>query len=306
MEASFSHRVSPRALVLVLRVGLATLLLLASSTGHAADGAAPSGDTSHAFAAPSAAASPSAEPPVAQQIRTWNEGAPRLFLATTTDVGFIYLRPRLSFGYGKPHGTWFGVDANPAIAGPGASGYGGFRLAAPHFDIRVGARYFYAFQHSFLQKRPSYKRLELESTTLGPASTLTWETEANADIPAGPGDILLLGSVSYLSNVPTNQNVFEESLRVIVDPPWVVRGRIGYGLRFGPHGQVSVGVVGDFVAVPERKTLLVRVGPVIRLALSRAIEVRGSFVPRVVSPDDLGLLDSDFTELGLRWRWATE
>ena len=279
------------------------------STGHdafAADGAAPSDDSTH---------TPRGLPPAPkesdalvdiQMKRSWAEGAPRLFLATTTDVGFIYLRPRVSVGYGRPHQTWFGLDVNPAIAGPGASGYGGLRFAVPHFDIRFGARYFAAFQHSFLKKRASYERLELESTALGPASTVTLETEANADIPAGPGDILLLGSVSYLTNVPVNQNVLEESLRVIVDPPWVLRGRVGYGLRFGNHGQVSIGVVGDFVAVPERRTVLVRVGPVVRFALSRSVEVRGSFVPRVVSPDDLGLLDSDFTELGLRWRWATD
>ncbi len=285
---------------------------------RAADGAAPSDDTS-----PTPKVAPKKDPADvandeprkagffdalvdSSMKRSWHEGNARLFFASTIDVGFIYVRPRASVGYGRPHDTWFGIDANPTIAGPGAGVYGGVRLALPHFDIRVGGRYFAAFQHSFLQKRDVYTRLDLESTTLPSATTLTLETEANADIPAGPGDVLLLASVSYLPNVPSNQNVFEESLRIIVDPPWVLRGRVGYSLRFGDHGQISVGLVGDFVHVLERKTTLVRVGPILRLALSRTFEVRGSFVPRVVSPDDLGLLDSDFTELGLRWRWGTD
>lgn len=301
-------RAQTRFAMRALRWAVVASGLFVSLRAHAADGAAPSDDPlPHPPVPPTAPAESGIGSLVdAQMKRSWDEGSARPFLATTTDVGFLYVRPRLSLGYGKPHRTWFGVDANPSIAGPGTGVYGGLRLALPHFDIRVGARYFYAFQHSYLQKRPSYKRLELESTALGPASTTTLETEANADVPAGPGDIFLLGSLSYVTGIPANQNVFEETLRVLVDPPWVVRARVGYGVRFGDHDQVSVAVVGDFVSVPERKTLVVRVGPVIRFALSRSFEVRGSFVPRIFSPDDLGLLDSDFTELGLRWRWATD
>jgi len=237
---------------------------------------------------------------------TWREGSPRFFAATTLDVGFLYVRPRLSLGYGKPHRSWFGIDANPTIWGPGAGAYAGVRLAIPHFDLRLGPRLFRAFQHAYLRPRDTYTRLELESTELGPATTLTWEGEINADIPAGPGDVLLLGSLSYVAGVPAGQNVFEETLRVLVAPPWVVRGRAGYAVRFGSHDQISVGLVGDVLGVPERGTVVVRVGPIVRFALSRSFEVRGTFVPRVYSPDDLGLRDSDFTELGLRWRWATD
>jgi hypothetical protein len=34
--------------------------------------------------------------------------------------------------------------------------------------------------------------------------------------------------------------------------------------------------------------------------------VRGSFIATVVSPDRIGLRGGDFTELGLRYRWASE
>jgi hypothetical protein len=100
------------------------------------------------------------------------------------------------------------------------------------------------------------------------------------------GDIVGLGSISYVTNVPKNQYVFEETLRVIVDPPLVWRARGGYLIRFGSSRQHSAGLVGDALNVPGREdSTTVRAGPVIRIVLSRRVEVRGSFVPTVFSPD---------------------
>jgi hypothetical protein len=43
-----------------------------------------------------------------------------------------------------------------------------------------------------------------------------------------------------------------------------------------------------------------------RFVLSRRVELRGSFVVTVISPDRIGLVGGDFTELGVRYRWASE
>jgi hypothetical protein len=43
-----------------------------------------------------------------------------------------------------------------------------------------------------------------------------------------------------------------------------------------------------------------------RMQLSRRVEVRGSFIATVVSPDRIGRVGGDFTELGVRYRWASE
>jgi hypothetical protein len=40
--------------------------------------------------------------------------------------------------------------------------------------------------------------------------------------------------------------------------------------------------------------------------MTPSLEVRGTFVPSVAGPDAIGILASDFTELGLRYRWASE
>jgi hypothetical protein len=126
-------------------------------------------------------------------------------------------------------------------------------------------------------------------------------------LPAGPGDIVALGSISYVTGIPDGQLAFEETLHVIVAPPLVWRARGGYVLRFGSARQHSIGIVGELLDVPKRDdSRTIRVGPVVRIVLSRRVEVRGSFVPTVVSPDHIGLIGGDFTELGFRYRWATE
>jgi len=238
---------------------------------------------------------------------SWATLPARTFLAVTTDVGFIYLRPRVSVGYGKPYTSWLGLDANPIAQSSGLGVYGGLRIDVPHFDLRIGVRYFSAFSHKYLDARPSYERIDLETSEGTAAKTLTAEAEADVSLPAGPGDILLRGSLSLVSGVPDDQNVFEETLHVIVRPPVVWRTRLGYALRFGPASQHSLGLVADLLDVPKRDdSWTVRVGPIIRMVLSRRVEVRGSFVAPMVSPDRIGLVGGDFTELGVRYRWATE
>ncbi len=247
----------------------------------------------------------------AKMRRSWNEGRTRAFLATTLDVGWTYIRPRASLGYGKPFGTWFGIEANPIISGNGLGGYAGLRLALPRFELRVGPRYMAAFNRNFLNpptgESQKYNRQDLDSTVGKPSRVLTFEAEIEASVPAGPGDIIGLGSISYVTGVPEGQYVFEETLRMIVNPPIVWRARLGYVIRFGSYRQHSLGIVGDGLSVPKRddsKTF--RIGPIVRIVLSRRVEVRGSFVPTIISPDNLGLIGGDFTELGFRYRWATE
>ena len=101
--------------------------------------------------------------------------------------------------------------------------------------------------------------------------------------------------------------MFEEALHIIVDPPLVWRTRVAYAFAFGSRRQHSIGPAVDFLDVPKRDdSKTVRVGPILRLALSRRVEVRGSFIVTVMSPDSIGLVGGDFTELGLRYRWASE
>jgi hypothetical protein len=242
-----------------------------------------------------------------RMLRSWGVAPRRVFLATTFDVGFVYARPRLSVGYGRPFTSWVGVDVNPIVTSAGLGAYGGLRFELPYVDLRLGPRYFSAFNHTYLDTKPSYSRVDLESSVGAKANPLTYEAELDAAIPLGPGTVLVRGSVSYVTGVPAGQSVFEETLHVIVEPPWVWRARAGYALRLGTNSQHSIGLVADILDVPKRDdSTTVRVGPILRLVLSRRVEVRGSFVVTVLSPDRIGLVGGDFTELGVRYRWATE
>ena len=239
--------------------------------------------------------------------RSWGAAPSRWFLSTTADVGFVYIRPRLSAGYGKPFTKWFGIDLNPVASGTHLGAYGGLRLEIPFLDIRAGVRYFRAFNHTYLEPHDHYDRIQLETDNTNVAQVITYETEADSSVPIGPGNLVMRGSLSYITNVPDGKYVFEETLRIIANPPWVWRLRGGYVLRLGDYQQHSIGMVVDVLDVPNRDdSKTVRVGPILRWVLSRRVEVRGSFVLTVYSPDRIGLVGSDFTELGVRYRWATE
>jgi hypothetical protein len=239
--------------------------------------------------------------------RSWGALPARYFVATTFDIGFVYARPRVSVGYGRPFTSWIGFDANPVASGAGIGAYAGLRIQLPFIDLRVGPRYFYAFNHTVLDVKDSYDRLDLETASGTPSKTLTWESELDASIPLGPGNLVGRASVSYITGVDDDHEVFEETLRVIVRPPLVWRGRGGYAFRFGAYSQHSIGVVADVLDIPKRDdSITLRVGPIIRLVLSRRVELRGSFVVTVTSPDRIGLVGGDFTELGVRYRWASE
>jgi hypothetical protein len=220
--------------------------------------------------------------------RNWELAPPRLFTAATIDLGYLYLRPRLSIGYGRPFTQWIGVDVNPSISGNYIGVYGGVRAEIPHLSWRFGVRENAAYIRTFLDRMDNYGRVEFS-------------------LPAGPGDLYGLASASYVTSVQAGKNVFEENLRVIVEPPWVLRARGGYLLRWGARRQHSIGLVADVFDIPKRSDgIIVRVGLLVRVVLSRRVEVRGSFIPTIASPDTIGLAGSDFTELGLRYRWASE
>jgi len=239
--------------------------------------------------------------------RSWATLPPRPFVATTVDVGFVYLRPRLSLGYGRPFTEWIGWDANPIATTNGLGAYTGLRLEIPHLDLRVGPRYFASFNHTYLPSQTSYSRLDLESNAGNPSRTLTFEAELDLNFDLGPGRLLMRGSASYVTGVPEGYDAFEETLHIIVDPPLVWRARLAYSFAFGGRKQHGIGAAIDLLDVPKRDdSRTIRVGPILRLALSRRVDVRGSFIFTVVSPDRIGLAGGDFTELGIRYRWASE
>lgn len=235
--------------------------------------------------------------------RSSTQEATRWFGGTTIDVGFLYLRPRVAGGWGKPHNAWIGLEANPIFSLSGLGAYGGLRAALQFADLRVGARSYYPLEHSFFYPQPTYDRLDLQQHVGPRARYVSLEAELNLDIPVGPGDILALGSATYVLGVPDGFNVFEETLRVMATPPWIFRGRLGYSLTFGPNGAVHVGVIAELLEMPERPAFAVRAGLIATVRLYDDLEVRATVAPVVAGTDSIGVAGADIAQLGIRFRW---
>jgi hypothetical protein len=236
----------------------------------------------------------------------WEGGKNRWFVSTADDIGYLYARPRVSFGYGRPFWKWIGIDANPQGSNRFLGAYAGLRATLPFLDFRLGARYVWAFQQYYLQPADSYHRIDFESQALTRSKYTTLEAELTGSIPLGPGSLLGIASGSYITGVPDGVYVYDEVLRVVAKPPYEWRLRGGYAVRLGTEGKISVGIVADVLGMPGRTSGTVfRAGLIAGAALSNHIEVIGSFVPPILSPDTIGVAGGDFAQLGVRYRWAT-
>ncbi len=241
----------------------------------------------------------------ANAVDAWSHGRFRPFVAATLDFGFLYMRPRVAFGWGRPHSTWFGVEMNPVFSTLSVGGYGGLRAAFPFFDVRVGVRGSRSFDHGYLPNQDGYSLLDFNVAT-GNATYIAYETELRSVFRVGPGDVGLLASVTQITGTPEGSSVFDDTLHVVARPPAVWRARAGYSFFIASQiGRFSITPVVDVLGNPSRDAVMLRVGLLATYLINKNLEVRGSFVPVILSPDSIGLIGGDFGELGLRYRWAT-
>lgn len=245
----------------------------------------------------------------------WSQQPSRWFGALEFDTGFLYVRPRLELGYGRPHAVWLGLEMNPIFSEEGLAAYAGLRAALPYLSVRAGGRAWYTFYRSFLAPRDSYTVEQIELRQ-GPRSRfLTWEAEAALSVPLGPGTVLSELAGSYVSGVDEGYYVYEETLRVVAEPPWIWRARAGYlwggvpwhllGTAADRENTVQLGPVLELVGVPRRGALVLRAGGLVRIRLAGDLEARGTFIPALATPDALGARGGDAFLLGIRYRWAS-
>jgi len=229
---------------------------------------------------------------------------PRWFFSTAVDMGFSYLRPRGSVGWGLPHADWLGLDFNPIVSTSAVGGYAGLRFADGPFNLRIGARYFHSFRSALLEVQDSYDFDEIELRVGALADYLSAETELTLTPRLGPGNLLSESALTYISGVEDGKYVFEETIRAVVAPPWAWRQRLGYFFHLF-DAAFRIGPVAEVVGLPGRDAFVVRAGVAARFRANRSIEVRAAFIPVVSSPDVLGISGADVGLLGIRWRWAT-
>lgn len=235
----------------------------------------------------------------------WSRGEARPFLATTSEAGYLYAKPRFSLGYGQPHWKWVGVEAATLLSGASLAFYGGVQASLPLVQIRAGTFYNTAFSRTFLHSQASYDRYDIEILD-GPKSRYALhQVELAGTIPLPVGAIIGTLGGYRIDGVDKGFNVFEEQLHLVVTPPYFWRARLGYVISLGERHSVNLGLIGEYIDVVDRDRYIVRAGLVTGVSINPKIDVVASFIPVIISPDRLGLAGGDFTQLGLRVKWAT-
>jgi hypothetical protein len=239
------------------------------------------------------------------QHQFWAEAEPRWFFAATLELGYPYARPKLAVGRGRPHWSWVGIEALPIVTFEGAGVYGGLRLELPHFDVRAGARYFSPFDRSFLPEEDDYERIDIERADGTPGRYAAYELELTGHVPIPGGTLFGVATGMYVSGIDHGHHLYEDSLKVVMAPPFAWRGRLGYLFAFGPNDSIGVGPATELIGLPGRGELVWRGGLVAVAVISASLDVQASLLPVIASPDTIGLAGADFGHLGVRWRWAT-
>ncbi|MBX3125953.1 MAG: hypothetical protein KF718_04525 [Polyangiaceae bacterium] len=235
----------------------------------------------------------------------WESGVGRPFVAGSLELGWTYVRPRIAAGYGRPYYRWLGVEAAPLGSTSGAGAYVGAKGQMPYFEMRAGARYFAPIARSLFPARESQDWIDIERRD-GPSATyVALESELSGAVPIAGGGPFWMLTAYYVSDLPDGYHLFEESLKVVIDPPWVWRFRVGYAARFGKYDAISLGVAQENLVLPGRGRHVLRAGLIASVRVTDNLDAQLSILPVLHGPDTIGLDGADFGQLGVRWRFAT-
>lgn len=249
---------------------------------------------------------PTAGPAILQKRSYWELSADeRPFMAAMLEAGAIFYRPNLMVGYGKPFWSWVGLEGYANIDTSGGFEYVGLRAALPLLEIRGGARYVFAASQSFLASEETFTREDVE-TASGPRSryvSAELEVAGAVPFPGGVGFVVLSGY--SLFGVPDGYHVYEEALHMVAEPPLLLRLRTGLLGELDRRGELRLGASVEVLHNPGRRATMVRLGPTISINLTHHLDALGSMMLVASTPDTLGLLGADLSQLALRYKWAT-
>lgn len=230
---------------------------------------------------------------------------PRPFVSALIEGGSLYFRPNLAIGYGRPHWSWLGIEGYASISPSGGAEYLGVRAALPRFEVRGGARYAFSATQFFLQPRERYTREDTELEQ-GPQSRyLAMEIEVSGSIPLLGGSLFGVASGYATLDTPEGFYLYEEALHAVIKPPFLYRARLGFIGEIDRYGELRLGAAAEVLGNPGRDSTILRLGPVLSVALTHHLDVIGTVMVVAATPDTLGLLGADLGQLGLRYRWAT-
>jgi len=215
------------------------------------------------------------------------------------------VKPQVAVGYGLPHWANVSAEAFGISTMSFGAGYAGIRGYLPFVDLRVGARYTSSYYRSFVDPKAHYEAADV-SNPHGPlARYLSLETELSLTVPLLDGYAFPVFAAYRIVDIPAGKYVFDESLRGVLEPPWILGIRLGYVKNFGHDDFVKIGVLSELVLLPGRGEHIARLGPAALVTLTQHLDAQGTITFVLSSPDSLGIWNGPFGVLGLVYRWAT-
>lgn len=245
------------------------------------------------------------EPPAPTRYSPWQTDKASPFVSLATDAGFIYLRPRLTLGYGAPFWNYVGVQADVMSTNSFFQTTVGWRATLPFLDCTLSVRNVYPYNRRYLPRQATYTAADLGLDHAGAqrSSYKAVDLEVAAVAPLLHGGVFVQAHPLFVQ-VPGGKNLYEEYIRAVIKPPFALGTRAGYLYGFGKDQDLKVGVMGEYVVLPGRPGNIVRTGPVAIANLSKYFDAFAAFSFVVSSPDALGIEDGTYAFLGVLHRWA--
>jgi len=272
-----------------LWLGAAWLVLICAAAPVAAQGA-----TEHAK-----------DPNFRPENGYWAEGVPRWFVSAKPEVGTLYAKPYLSFGYGLPHWIWAGIDVNAIITTSVVEVYAGGRLASPVFDLAFAIRDNWSLDKPFLMPRASYTRAQVLDAPGARAQYWALEGEAVAVLPLPHAALAANFVMINVLDMPNDMYLYEESYRLITKNPLFFVMRFAALARFLHENSLKAGVLAEYGWNTGRDKGVWRFGPIAMLQITDHLSLNLGVTLKVSSPDHLGLALGAYGLAGLRYQWAS-
>jgi hypothetical protein len=116
--------------------------------------------------------------------------------------------------------------------------------------------------------------------------------------------VLFLSVHPVWVDAPKDLHMYEEVLRVVIEPPFALGLRGGFLYGIGDEQNLKVGAMLEHVVTPGRPRGVWRSGPVALATFSKNLEGLFAFSVVLDSPDELGVVHGTYAFLGLLHRWA--
>lgn len=245
--------------------------------------------------------------PSGSLLSSWSPTRQRWFVSARADLGYLFFRPRVAFGYGIPHQSWSGAEVVPILSGGQIGAYAGLRYRHPRIEVRSGAMYSNAFARGFLAPSSHYDVRDLETIGDSRARFFAWDSELTLSLPLGAGHLQSETQFLMLLGVPSDDYVFVDTLGVVVAPDSAVRQQLRYSIPFPWVTGLFFGPAVEAVLVPEREaSWVVRAGATMRFWMYQDFQLRTDILPTLRSPDTLGRVGSPWLTISARFLWATD